>query len=77
MEGRSPGHGHDHAHGRNVNAGFVEEISRPPEDPHVVFIEPEHDAQVDRYTVTVKACNDSVVVVNAIVRFVRRLEALL
>src|SRR4029453_6850180 len=49
----------------------------PAEDSHVVFVEPEHDAQVDGDTVTVKARNDSMVVVDPIVRLVRRLEALL
>src|SRR5438046_2050801 len=70
-------HWQDHAHGRDVDAGLVEEVGRAAENPDVVLVEPEHDPQVDRDPVAVKVRDETAVVVDAVVRLVRRLEALL
>jgi hypothetical protein len=76
-EGWSTRHGHDHAHGRHVDARLVEEVGRTAEDANVILVEPEHDAEVDRDPVPVKVRDDAPVIVNAIVRLVGRVEAFL
>ena len=45
--------------------------------PGVVLVEPEHDPQVDRDPLAMKAGDETAVVVDSIVRLVRPLEALL
>src|SRR4029453_1881421 len=75
--GRSPGHGHDHAHRRDVDARLVEELGGAAEDPDVVLVEAEHDPEVDGDPVAVQEGDEPAVVVDAVVRLVRRLEALL
>ena len=77
LECRRTRHGHDHAHGCDVDARLIEELGRAPEDSDVVLIESEHDAQVDGHAVAVKVRDDAVVVVDAVVRLVRCVETVL
>jgi len=76
-EGRSTRHGHDHANSRDVDARLIEELGRAAEDPYVVLVEPEHDSEVDRDPVAVKVRDDAAVIVDAIVRLVGGIEAVL
>src|SRR4029450_1623542 len=76
-EGRSPGHGYDHAHRRDVDARLVEELGGAAEDPDVILGEAENDPEVDGNPVAVQKGDEPAVVTDAVVRLVRRLEAVL
>src|SRR5215831_17901492 len=76
-ERRGSRHRHDHAHGRDVHAGLVEELGGTAEDTDVVLVEAEHDPEVHGDPVPMEHDNEPAVVVDTVVRLVRGGEALL
>jgi hypothetical protein len=57
IEGRSPWHWDHHAHRSHIDSGLIEKIGSASEYPDVVLVKAEHNAEVDRDSVTMQTDN--------------------
>src|SRR5437016_422276 len=70
-------HRDDHAHRGHVDAGLLEELDRAAEDPPVVLVEAEHDAEVRGDAVLVERSDQPAIAGDAVMALVGRVQALL